>query len=163
MAVVPYNGRVSEAIRSRAFERAMSAAARLIGSRSRLGRLLRTAAARLRDPSRALATVREDALALVRMVRESRAGRYRRLPQKTLIAIAAGLLYLINPLDLLPDMIPAIGLLDDATILAWVVSQVRRDLEQFRAWEGEWGGAIDVDWSEADPEPEPPALPSGTG
>lgn len=141
----------------------MSAATRLVGSQSRLGRLLRTASARLRDPSRALAAVREDVLALIRMVREARAGRYRQLPQKTLIAIAAGLLYLINPLDLLPDMLPAIGLLDDATILAWVVSQVRRDLEHFRAWESEWGSAIDVDWSDVEPDSEPPALPPATG
>jgi len=153
---------MSEALGSRAFARAMSVATRLVGSQSRLGRLLRTATARLRDPSRALAAVREDALALVRMVREARAGRYRRLPQQTLIAVAAGLLYLINPFDLLPDMLPAIGLLDDATILAWVVSQVRNDLEHFRAWESEWGGAIDVDWSDVDIETDPPALPPTT-
>lgn len=153
---------MSQAIKSRAFARAVAVATRVVGNRTRLGRLLHTAAGRLRNPGRALAAVREDALALIRMVREAKAGRYRRLPQKTLIAIAAGLLYLINPLDLLPDILPVVGLLDDATILAWVVSQVHRDLEHFREWEKEWGGAIDVDWSDADDESATPALPPKT-
>jgi len=154
---------VGDATRTRAFRRALATATRLVGDRSRLGRLLQAAAARLRRPSAALAAVREDARAMLRMVREARAGRYRRLPQHTLVAVAAGLLYLVNPLDLLPDLIPVVGLLDDATVLAWVASRVRRDLDAFRAWEREWGGAIDADWSEVDREVEPPALPPVTG
>ena len=54
----------------------------------------------------------------------------------------AALLYLISPVDLIPDTIPFFGLMDDAVVLPAVVcgllqllpSQVRRDSEE-RAWQ----------------------------
>ena len=54
----------------------------------------------------------------------------------------AALLYLISPVDLIPDTIPIFGLMDDAAVLPAAVcgllqllpSQVRRDSEE-RAWQ----------------------------
>lgn len=45
--------------------------------------------------------------------------------------IVAGLLYFVSPLDLLPDVIPLIGLLDDATMLSIVVSAMSGELERY--------------------------------
>jgi uncharacterized membrane protein YkvA (DUF1232 family) len=148
-------------IGSPAFRRAARAAASAVGRDRPFGRLLRLAGERLANPTTALAAVRDDALALVRMVRDVIAGRYRKLPRRTLIAVVAGLIYLIDPIDLIPDFIPAIGLLDDAAVLAWVVRQVRRDLDAYLAWEREWGGAIDVEAVATSPDA-PAALPSDT-
>jgi hypothetical protein len=41
----------------------------------------------------------------------------------------------ISPLDLIPDTIPGVGLLDDAVVVGRVIKSVRKELEQFRAWE----------------------------
>lgn len=38
---------------------------------------------------------------------------------KTLLIIAGVLLYLASPIDLIPDIAPIIGWLDDVGILAW--------------------------------------------
>jgi uncharacterized membrane protein YkvA (DUF1232 family) len=138
---------------SAAFRRAAASAARAVGSNGRFSRLLGQAAARLDSPSAALTAVTDDVRALLRMVREAALGHYRRLPKRALLAVAAGLLYLVDPLDLIPDMVPVIGLLDDATVLLWVVHQVRRDLDDYLAWEREWGGAIDVEPIPDAPEP----------
>jgi uncharacterized membrane protein YkvA (DUF1232 family) len=40
------------------------------------------------------------------------------LPRAAKIALAAAVLYLANPIDLLPDFIPFIGLLDDVLLAA---------------------------------------------
>lgn len=45
--------------------------------------------------------------------------------------IVAGLLYFVSPLDLLPDVVPVIGLLDDATMLSIVVSAMSGELERY--------------------------------
>ena len=144
---------------SGAFRRAVRRAIALVGANRPLGRLLTTAGAMLSRDSGALRGVRREFAAALRMVREFSAGRYRKLPKRALIAIVAAVIYFLNPLDLVPDLLPILGLADDAVVLAWVLRQVRRDLDAFLAWEREWGGAIDVEGREVAAG----ALPSGTG
>jgi len=43
--------------------------------------------------------------------------------KRAIIALLA-LLYIISPLDLIPDVIPVIGWLDDLGVLAWAARQV---------------------------------------
>lgn len=42
---------------------------------------------------------------------------------------------MVNPLDLLPDSIPGIGLLDDIFVLSLTVRKTRADLAKFVLWE----------------------------
>lgn len=61
-------------------------------------------------------------------------GRYRRVPWKTIAAIAGALLYVLNPLDLIPDVILGFGLLDDASVVALCLKLVESDLHRYAAW-----------------------------
>jgi uncharacterized membrane protein YkvA (DUF1232 family) len=136
---------VERAVTSAFFRRALDRAAGLVASDRRLGRLLAAASAALQGRGGALGAVRRDAQGLVRMAREVVAGRYRQLPKASLIAIAAALLYFLDPFDLIPDFIPLVGFADDAAVLLWVASRVRRDLDAFLAWEVGEGPVIDVE------------------
>lgn len=109
-----------------------------------LGRLFAAAAAALQHPGRSLTAVAYDASALVRMARAAVTGRYRHLPRRSLIAAVAAAIYFLDPLDAIPDFIPVIGFVDDAAVLAWVVSRVRKDLNEFLVWEAGEGPVIDV-------------------
>ncbi len=62
------------------------------------------------------------------MLKDVRRGDYRRLPWLTLASLAGAILYFLNPLDLIPDMILGVGYLDDASVVALVVKAFRRDL-----------------------------------
>jgi uncharacterized membrane protein YkvA (DUF1232 family) len=73
------------------------------------------------------------------------AGRYQALPERSLVAIIAGLLYFLDPLDLIPDFIPLVGFADDAAVLLWVASRLRKDLDAFLQWEVGQGPVIDVE------------------
>jgi uncharacterized membrane protein YkvA (DUF1232 family) len=130
---------------SRVFRRYLGRAAAMIAKGQPLGRLIAAASALLGRNPAALRRLGRDATALVRMCREVLTGHYREVPRRTLVAAVAALIYMVDPLDLIPDVLPAIGLLDDAFVLAWVVRQVRRDIDTFLVWEAEWGHAVDVD------------------
>lgn len=61
-------------------------------------------------------------------------GEYKELPKRSLIILTAALLYFITPVDLVPDFIPLSGYLDDVTVIAYVYSQITKDLEAYKAW-----------------------------
>ncbi len=67
------------------------------------------------------------------MLLDSIKGRYP-LPKKTALVLVFSFLYLISPVDIVPDVFPLIGLVDDVTVLAFAFSFIKDDLENYRAW-----------------------------
>jgi uncharacterized membrane protein YkvA (DUF1232 family) len=72
---------------------------------------------------------------LVRLLKAWKNGTYRGLSVRTLASLAAALLYVLSPVDLIPDFIPGIGLIDDAAVLALLLHSLAQDLAVFRVWE----------------------------
>ena len=73
--------------------------------------------------------------AMLRLIRAYYQGNYRDVDESTLVVIIAAIIYVVNPLDLIPDAIPALGFLDDATVLALAVRRTRQTLDDFMTWE----------------------------
>lgn len=69
-----------------------------------------------------------------RMMTAIRQGNYK-FPLKTLVYIGVGLLYFISPIDFIPDFFIGIGLIDDITVLAFVVKRVFKEISHFKQWE----------------------------
>ena len=112
-------------------------AASVAGDGLRLARLLRTAAGKARATSGPIEAVRDDALAMVRMLRAWRRRSYTGVPWRTVLIGVGALLYFVNPADLVPDALPAVGMVDDATVLGAVLAAIKSDIERFRRWEAE--------------------------
>jgi len=71
-----------------------------------------------------------------RMVNQWYDGHYQPERRSLVIGLLA-LGYFLNPIDLIPDFIPVLGLLDDVA-LAWVVGMLlSKELERFAKWEEE--------------------------
>jgi uncharacterized membrane protein YkvA (DUF1232 family) len=49
--------------------------------------------------------------------------------------IVGAIIYVLNPWDLIPDWIPTLGFLEDATVLAFAVQKTRETLDNFTTWE----------------------------
>ncbi|MCQ4316171.1 DUF1232 domain-containing protein [Stutzerimonas zhaodongensis] len=63
-------------------------------------------------------------------------GEYRAISKPALVAVVAGLLYFLSPLDAIPDWIPGLGFVDDLAVLAWVMRKWADELQAFRTWKG---------------------------
>ncbi|AHF07229.1 YkvA family protein [Desulfitobacterium metallireducens] len=61
-------------------------------------------------------------------------GNYREVPVGSIAAIIGALLYFISPVDLIPDVIPGVGLIDDVFVLSIAIRQVRSDLRKYEQW-----------------------------
>ncbi len=70
----------------------------------------------------------------IKMLQSYVSGEYRNIPLRTIIAIAAALLYFINPFDLIPDMIPGIGMLDDLAVMMWLTGSIDKDIKDYEAF-----------------------------
>lgn len=133
-----------DAPKSGFFKSAKKKAAAILKSPDDLKGFLGDVEARLeRDDKGRLRELVVDVKTLVRLVRAYVKGEYRDLSSETLVLIVAALLYLVNPLDLIPDMLPA-GFVDDAAVIGFVISMVRDELEGFRRWEGGDDGGSSV-------------------
>jgi uncharacterized membrane protein YkvA (DUF1232 family) len=72
---------------------------------------------------------------LVRLLRAFAAGKYKTVPWSTITRTIAVLIYFVSPLDIIPDMLPIIGLTDDVALVLWLFNAISDDLEAFRIWE----------------------------
>jgi uncharacterized membrane protein YkvA (DUF1232 family) len=77
----------------------------------------------------------KDLQLLVRLLKSSVSGAYTGLSVHKLVTIVAAILYLISPLDVIPDFIPVVGYVDDAAVIAWVLNSIAEELKDFRMWE----------------------------
>lgn len=75
-----------------------------------------------------------DAKLLFSVVRDYANGSYRAIPFWTIAAIVAALLYVLSPVDLIPDFIPVVGYLDDAAVVGVCLTMVRQDLHAYKQW-----------------------------
>ena len=72
---------------------------------------------------------------MLRLIRAYYRGEYHEVTENTLVTLIAAVIYVVSPLDVIPDAIPAIGFLDDATVVALAVQRARQDLDDFMLWE----------------------------
>jgi uncharacterized membrane protein YkvA (DUF1232 family) len=73
--------------------------------------------------------------AMLRLLRAYSRGEYRNVPVTALISIIAAIAYVVNPFDLIPDVVPFLGFLDDAAVIAFAVRKTKDTLDNFMIWE----------------------------
>ncbi len=77
----------------------------------------------------------QRAKALPRLWKAWRGGRYPALQRSQVLLWAASLVYLVSPIDVLPDFLPVIGVTDDAGVLVWLLSSLSIASGTFLRWE----------------------------
>ncbi len=61
-------------------------------------------------------------------------GKYKKLPFQSAVKILAALIYFLFLVDAIPDFLAVIGLVDDAAVLAWVVTSISSDVDDYKQW-----------------------------
>ena len=117
------------------FRRARQRAAEYLRNPARLQRLLRRAEEKSARRRGRLGETWDTLLACLRLLRAYARGSYREIPWDSLISIAAAVIYFVMPLDMIPDFILSLGLIDDVALLGWLMVSLRTDIDRFLEWE----------------------------
>lgn len=120
------------------FRRFTGRAGALLSKPMKVGLLLTTAYGKLVDVNSSengFHQLRTVMMTFMRMVRAYVRGDYRDISKKSMMIGVAVLLYLVTPLDIIPDFIPIIGLMDDISLMAWFVDAFSKEITKYREWE----------------------------
>lgn len=119
------------------FDILAEAASRVLQRRFRLLLLVRRAYGRMISHSDVLSAVWTDLRTMLRLLVRWIDRSYREVSWTPLVMLVGALIYLVTPVDLVPDALGALGFVDDVTVVSTVVHRIRNELNQFRAWEQE--------------------------
>jgi uncharacterized membrane protein YkvA (DUF1232 family) len=124
------------ALRSDAFTRAVLNASGHASDKVRLRELLKEASAKLASiPKESLKENWPYLQTMLRLTRAYSRDEYRAVSNDALLSIVAALNYLVDPYDLIPDEVPFLGFIDDATVISYAVRASKDDLDDFMTWE----------------------------
>jgi uncharacterized membrane protein YkvA (DUF1232 family) len=77
---------------------------------------------------------KDKAKLLLEIVQNYKNGSYSTIPWRSIAAITFTLLYIINPFDIVPDVLPFIGFVDDLSVFMALSNLVERDVEDYKEW-----------------------------
>jgi uncharacterized membrane protein YkvA (DUF1232 family) len=126
---------------------AIERAAKLAGKPGRIISLLAQLTIKIhrtQGSSFTLNTMREQFLTIGRMLRAHLSGSFKIRSMKVLITLLAAIIYFINPLDLIPDLIFGIGLADDLAVLTWVYRAAADEINSFKNWENSFSSPAPI-------------------
>lgn len=61
-------------------------------------------------------------------------GDYTDIPRKQLVILVSAVSYLVSPIDLVPDFIPVVGLMDDMAVVSICIKATQSELEKYLSW-----------------------------
>lgn len=75
-----------------------------------------------------------DIPVLISLVKAYIEKKYTDIPIGSIIAIVSALIYFLSPVDLIPDIIPGLGFVDDAAVIAFAYKFVHDDIAEYKTW-----------------------------
>jgi uncharacterized membrane protein YkvA (DUF1232 family) len=80
--------------------------------------------------------LRERVRAVPRMLKATLRGEYKGMSYKTLGLLAVGMVYIVSPLDVVPEiLLPVVGLADDTGVALWLATVLVRSAGDYVKWE----------------------------
>ena len=73
---------------------------------------------------------------MISYVKDIAVGKYKDYDVANLAIIVAALLYVVSPIDLIPDFLP-VGFADDATIDMWAISEMKNELDKYKQFKSQ--------------------------
>lgn len=78
-----------------------------------------------------LKNIKSDFLTLIHYVKDIMTGKYKGYSFFKLVSIVAVIVYVVSPLDIIPDFVPT-GLIDDVAIVLWALKEGAEEISKYK-------------------------------
>ncbi len=78
-----------------------------------------------------LKEVKDKVYLIIDYLKDVSSGKYQDYSGKSLLMLVAGMIYLLTPLDVVPDFLPMMGFADDAAVIAWLFKEMNEELDKY--------------------------------
>lgn len=119
------------------YKRYESAANEYMEQPEKTKELINRATKKAAEKKNVLKDVWDQLQVLFDLVTAWRKGEYRKLPTGSILMIIATIIYFVAPIDIVPDFLVGLGLLDDAAVIGFALKQISSDLDKFKLWQEE--------------------------
>lgn len=75
----------------------------------------------------------QDIKIMIHLIRDWVNGDYKELSNNTVLLVVIALLYLVMPLDLIPDFLP-MGFIDDIAVIGFVMKRISDEINKYKEW-----------------------------
>ncbi len=86
--------------------------------------------------NKAFSEVIDDVRVSIDLIKQYIKGEYQSISKGNLILIIVGFIYLVHPLDIIPDFLLG-GFIDDAAVFAYILKAIQHELDAYREWKVE--------------------------
>ena len=114
----------------------------------KLKELLEVAITKAKD-NKQLMDIWSDLKLFIELIKDWMSGTYVELPKETVIMIIISLIYLVMPIDLIPDFLIA-GFIDDALVIGYVVKKTSYELDLYKEWKAIQADIVEEECMEED-------------
>lgn len=81
-----------------------------------------------------LGKVSADLRLLASYISDVTHGKYKGFNRMDLTLALAAIIYVVSPLDIVPDLLP-MGFVDDVAIVSWAISRLKSELDKYEIWQ----------------------------
>ena len=128
---------IQRILKSSVFVRIMRRGAGLTKNRALLLVMLQQAVSKMENRGIAdgIRDVKGQLQLMMRFIRAYATGEYRDVAGKSMATIVGVLVYFVSPLDLIPDVLPILGIADDVALVVWMFNVLEKEIDKFSDWE----------------------------
>lgn len=106
----------------------------ILGDKERLNAVFSKAREMIKE-NKELNEIVEEIKLFIDLVRDYVNGNYRELATSSIVLVTAGLVYLVTPIDLIPDFMFG-GFLDDVAVIAYIIKKIQTEIDEYKVWRG---------------------------
>lgn len=82
----------------------------------------------------ALGAAWEKLTLCIDLIRAFEKGEYRHVSRGTIITILGALIYFVSPVDVVPDFIAGLGIVDDAAVIGFALKKIGAEVDEYKRW-----------------------------